>query len=218
MNLGKSIYQLAYEKSPIFLTDGIAEYVPGKILPLIAITQAASPIGTIQSGGPLGDVLSGNLGVNFDDFYATFKPMAGATLHSNQIGSYPFANQRTAANAIIAQPLQISMHMNCSPRLAGGMVSKLMTATALKNALDNHNFRGGSYTIATPSFLYQGCIMTSFKDITSGESKHVQTDWQIDFVQPLLSQKEANLYQNALMSKITSGLPAGVLWSGIPGA
>lgn len=207
MSLGKSIYDLAYQKSPIFLTDGIASFVPGKTLPLIALTEA---------GNFVGNILNGNLDLKLDDFYATFTPLAGATLHNNQIGSYPFANQKTAANAIIAQPLNISMRMNCSPRLKGGMVTKLLTATALKNALDNHNFRGGTYTVLTPSFMYTGCIMTSFKDVTSGESKHLQTDWQIDFVQPLVSQKEANLYQNALMQKISGGLPTGILWSGVP--
>ena len=208
MNLGKSLFQLAYEKSPIFLNDGIASFVPGKTLPLIAITQA---------GNFAGNLLNGNLNLNFDDFYASFKPMAGATLHNNQIGSYPFANQKVAANAIIAQPLNISLLMNCSARLRGGMVSKVMTATALKNALDNHNFRGGTYTVLTPSFMYTGCIMTSFKDVTSGESKQMQTDWQIDFVQPLITQQDATTFENALMQKITGGLPAGVLWSGVPG-
>ncbi|HET8689619.1 MAG TPA: hypothetical protein VFM18_23660 [Methanosarcina sp.] len=208
MSLGKSLFQLAYEKSPIFLTDGIASFVPGKILPLISITQ---------SGDFTQNVLNGNLSINFDDFYATFKPLAGATLHNNQIGSYPFANQKVAANAIIAQPLNISLLMNTTPRLRGGMISKVMTATALKNALDNHNFQGGTYTILTPSFMYEGCIMTSFKDITTGESKHVQTDWQIDFIQPLTTEKEANSTMNALMQKLTNGLPTGVNWSGIPG-
>jgi hypothetical protein len=205
MNLGKSIYDLAYQKSPIFLTDGLADFVPGKILPLIALTEA---------GNFVGNILNGNLDLNLDDFYATFTPLPGATLHNNQIGSYPFANQKTAANAIIAQPLNISMRMNCTPRRAGAMVTKILTATALKNALDNHNFRGGTYTVLTPSFMYTGCIMTSFKDVTSGESKHLQTDWQIDFVQPLVSTSEAETYQNGLLQKITGGLPTGVLWSG----
>jgi hypothetical protein len=175
-------------------------------LPLIAITQA----GEFASG-----VLAGNISTNLDDFYATFYPMPGAKLHNNQIGTYPFANQKVAANAIIAQPLNISLRMNCTPRLRGAMVTRIMIATALKNALDNHNFRGGSYNILTPSFFYSGCIMTGFTDITSGESKHQQTDWQLDFVQPLISENEAALYQNALMQKITAVVPTGVLWSGV---
>jgi hypothetical protein len=206
MNTGKSLYQLAYEKSPIFLVDGIASLIPGNVLPLIAITQA----GAIATG-----LLTGGISAKLDDFFATFAPIPGATLVSNQIGSYPFANQKTAANAIIAQPLTISMKMNITPRLQGAMITRIMIATALKNALDNHNFRGGSYNVLTPTFFYQGCIMTGFKDITSGESKHAQSDWQLDFIQPLISTNEATTYQNALMQKITNGVPSGVLWSGI---
>lgn len=205
MNVGTAIYKLAYEKSPIFLTDGIASLIPGGTLPLVAITQAGDIVRNLQTM---------NIPTNLDDFYATFWPMPGAKLHNNQIGSYPFANQKTAANAIIAQPLTISMRMNCTPRLKGGMVSRHMTATALKNALDNHIFRGGSFSVLTPAFLYTGCILTGFTDITSGESKHQQTDWQLDFVQPLLSENEAQFFQNGLMSKLTGGVQSGILWSG----
>ncbi len=208
MNLGKSFYELAFQKSPIFLTDGIASFVPGNILPIIAITES---VNFAQN------VLSGNLNINFDDFYANFYPLPGSKLHNLQIGTYPFANQKVAANAIIAQPLNISMRMNCTPRKPGGMITRTMTATALKNALDNHNFRGGSYTILTPSFMYTGCVMTGFTDITSGESKHQQTDWQLDFIQPLIATNEAQVFQNSLMKKLTGGLPSGVLWSGVPG-
>ena len=197
MSIVSQAYKLAYEKSPIFLTDGIASFVPGNILPLIAITEAVS-LAT--------SAIAGNISLNLDDFYATFWPLPGSTLHENQIGNYPFANQQVAANAIITQPLRVSMRMNCTPRLHGAMVSRIMTATALKLALDNHNLSGGTYSVLTPSYLYQGCILTSFKDITSGDSKHQQTDWQLDFVQPLLSLSAAESVQNSTMSKFTNGL------------
>ena len=197
MSIVSQAYKLAYEKSPIFLTDGIASFVPGNILPLIAITEAVS-LAT--------SAIAGNISLNLDDFYATFWPLPGSTLHENQIGNYPFANQQVAANAIITQPLRVSMRMNCTPRLQGAMVSRIMTATALKLALDNHNLSGGTYSVLTPSYLYQGCILTSFKDITSGDSKHQQTDWQLDFVQPLLSLSAAESVQNSTMSKVTNGL------------
>ena len=197
MSIVSQAYKLAYEKSPIFLTDGIASFVPGNILPLIAITEAVS-LAT--------SAIAGNISLNLDDFYATFWPLPGSTLHENQIGNYPFANQQVAANAIITQPLRVSMRMNCTPRLQGAMVSRIMTATALKLALDNHNLSGGTYSVLTPSYLYQGCILTSFKDITSGDSKHQQTDWQLDFVQPLLSLSAAESVQNSTMSKFTNGL------------
>lgn len=208
-NTGLSVYELAYVKSPIFLVNGIASSVPGKILPLIAITESSN----LVSG-----VLSGNITIDTADFYANFFPMPGATLHNNQIAKYPFANQTVAANAIVAQPINISMRMNCTPRLPGAMVSRIMTATALKNALDNHNFLGGTYSVLTPSFLYQNCIMLRMSDITSGESKHQQTDWQIDFEQPLLNINQAEYINNSLMDKIARRLPTAGLWSGVPGA
>ena len=202
MNLN-SVYKLAFEKSPIFLVDGIASFIPGEVLPLIAITQAID----FQLG-----VLNGKIDLNLDDFFATFYPLPGATLHNNQIGTYPFANQKTAANAIIAQPLNISMRMNCTPRLKGAMVTRTLTATALKVALDYHNFNGGSYTVLTPSFMYTGCIMTGMKDITTGESKHQQTDWQMDFVQPLISISEASEKMGELFNRLDKGIKGGTGW------
>jgi len=196
-NLGASIYKLAYEKSPIFLNDGIASFVPGGVLPLIAITQAGDIVRGIFDGG---------ITTKLDEFWATFFPMPGAKLHNNQIGNYPFANQKTAANAIIMQPLTFSLRMNITPRLPGGMVTRTMASTALKAALDKHNSLGGTYTVLTPAFLYQGCILTGFTDITSGESKHQQTDWELSFIQPLLSTSEALQVENSVMSKITAGV------------
>jgi len=40
-SVGQSIYQVAYEISPIILSNGIATSVPGNLLPIIAITEAA---------------------------------------------------------------------------------------------------------------------------------------------------------------------------------
>lgn len=208
MNIGTAIYQLAYQKSPIFLVDGIAASLPGHIMPIIAITQSAN----FNSG-----LLSGNISLNTDSFYANFEPIQGATLHNNQIAKYPFANQQTAANSIISQPLNVSMKMITPLNTTGAMVAQIMTSTALKNALENHNLRGGTYTVLTPSFLYQGCIMTGFKDISSGESKKKQMEWQIDFEQPLLSEKQAVLIEGALFQKLTGGVKTGISWSGIPG-
>ncbi len=198
MNLGTQVYELAYVKSPIFLTNGIATLIPGGVLPLIAITESLS-LST--------SLLQGKINLSLDDFWANFYAMPGATLHNLQIGNYPFANQQVAANAVIGQPLNVSMRMNTTPRLQGGMVTKILTASALKFALDQHNFNGGTYSVLTPSYFYTGCVMTGMKDITSGDSHHQQTDWQLDFVQPLLSISQTVQVQNSLLSKLTGGLP-----------
>jgi hypothetical protein len=211
--LATNAYKLAFEKSPIFLTGGLAQNIPGKTLPIIAITQGMA----ILSGIATGSILSGNA-FNLDNFWASFFPLPGAQLQNNSIGKYPFANQIVAANSIIMQPLTVSMRMNCSIRNGGGMITKIMTATALKIALDNHKLQGGTFSVLTPSFFYQNCILTQMKDITSGESKQYQTDWQMDFEQPLITMTGAQYFQNGPMNAATNGTqsPTGSLWSGIP--
>lgn len=212
MNVGLTSYQLAYEISPIILTGGLAQLVPGNMLPLVCITQ----IGNLSTG-----LLHASININFDDFYAHFQPVPGGTLHNNQIGKYPFANQQVAGNAIIMQPLNVSMLMKCYPTISGGMVSRLMTATTLKTALDNHHAAGGTYTILTPACIYTGCIMTAMTDVSTGASKHPQTEWKLDFEQPLLSEAQATTQLSNLMGKITAGevLPKsfydGNAWSGL---
>jgi len=205
--VANTAYKLAFEKSPIFLTGGIATYVTGGVLPIIAITQGMN-------------ILTGGLSAitNLDSFWASFFPLPGAQLQNNSIGHYPFANQVVAANSIIVQPLTVSMRMNCSIRNGGGMITKIMTSTALKIALDNHKLQGGTFTVLTPSFLYQNCILTQMKDITTGESRQYQTDWQLDFEQPLVTMTQAQYYQNSVMNAATSGVPSptGISWSGIP--
>jgi hypothetical protein len=197
MNIGQFVYQLAYEKSPIFLTDGLAQAIPGETLPLIAITQAADV---------LRGAAGGSIATNLDDFFATFWPMAGAKLVSNQVGQYPFANQKTAANAIIAQALNFSMRMNITPKTKGAMISRTMTMAAFTAAIEKHCQLGGTFTVLTPAKMYVGCILTGMTDMTSGESKHQQTDWQLEFLQPLLNTSEADIVMNSVMDKQTKGL------------
>lgn len=207
-NTGRDLWRLSFEISPIILTDGIASAIPGSMLPIVAITQASNFV--------LG-LLSGSLDLNPDDFFAHFYPVPGASLISNQIGMYPFANQTVAANAIIAQPLNISMEMLCPANQTGGYLSKLLTVTALKQVLDQHNQSGGTYTIATPSYLYTNCVLLNLRDVSSGESKQTQTKWQWDFLQPLISQANADQVYSSLMSKIAGGLPqtGTPSWSGL---
>lgn len=206
--VGRTIFRLGYEISPIVLSGGLANNVPGGYLPIVALTEAANFVIGLLSGGT---------DFELDKFFAHFRPMPGSTLIENQIGRYPFANQTVAANAIITQPLRVSMLMNCPVRDSGGYTTKLLTLTALQMALSQHNSAGGTYIIATPSFLYQDCIMTGLRDVSSGESKQTQTSWQFDFEQPLITTAEAQAAQNNLMDKLTNGLQTDGSLSG-PGA
>jgi hypothetical protein len=208
MSFTRDIFRLGYEISPIILTGGIASAIPGGMLPIVAITQATD--------FTLG-LLTGSVDINLDDFFAHFKVLPGGTLANNQIGMYPFANQTVAANAIVAQPLNVSLEMLCPANTTGGYLSKLLTITALKQVIDQHNFAGGTYTVATPSYLYTNCVMLGFRDTSDMSTKQVQERWQLDFLQPLISQSDANQVFSSLMSKIAGGLPqtGTPTWSGL---
>jgi hypothetical protein len=208
MTIERTIFQLGYQASPVILTGGIASLIPGGMLPIIAITQATNfTLGLLQ----------GSININLDAFFAQFEPVPGATLVNNEIGRYPFANQTVAANAIIAQPLTVSLLMKCPANTQGGYISKLMTMTALQTVLSAHNSSGGTYTVATPSKIYTNCILRNLRDVTSGAGKQVQTEWQWDFEQPLVSLADAAQALNSLMSKIGGGLPisGAPTWSGL---
>lgn len=206
----QQIFKLGYEISPIILVGGVASLIPGGMLPIVAITQAANFSLGLLSG-------TDDDALDLDSYFAHWKPLPGTTLINNQIGAYPFANQNIAANAMIAQPLGISMMMNCPVQQPGGYTSKLSTLTILQATLVQHVNAGGTFTIVSPSQLYTGCLLTLVRDVSGGESKQVQHTWQFDFIQPLTTQNQAQQVYSALMSKIAGGLPTSVAptWSGV---
>lgn len=206
-NTARSAYNIAFQVSPIILTGGIVANTNGGALPIIALVgQAAAFVqGALTSG------------FSESDFYATFVPLPGSTVISNAVGTYPFANQSVAANAIIQQPLNVSLQMIVPVKDTGGYLTKLAVFTALQQSLTAHNAAGGTYSIATPSYVYTGCIMTAMTDITSGETKQQQILWQLDFVQPLVSQQQAAAAKSGLAAKYSAGQQAGSSWSGLSG-
>lgn len=205
MSILSSAFKLGFEISPIILTGGVATNIPGGMLPIVSITEAANFVTGLLSGGT---------DASLDDFFAHFMPIPGSTLAENQIGHYTFANQAVAANAIIAQPLRVSMLMICPVKSALGYAAKLATFTALQAVLAQHDASGGTYTVATPAFIWTNCISLSLKDVTSGESKQTQYIYQWDFEQPLVTQQQAQQAQNTLMSKLSGGLPTDGSLSG----
>lgn len=203
-----ALFQLGYEISPIILTGGSATNIPGGMLPIVAITEAANFVTGILSGGTE---------ASLDDFFAHFKPLPGSTLAENQIGHYTFANQTVAANAIIAQPLRIALEMICPVKTPLGYAAKLATFSALQAVLARHNASGGLYTVATPAFIYTNCILVSLRDTSGGDTKQTQHTYVWEFEQPLVTLDQAALAQNSLMQKIGNGLPTDGSTSG-PGA
>lgn len=210
ISIGLAEFRLSTQLSPIILNNGIAANIPGQMLPIIAITQAID-----FTAGLLG--LGDN--IDLDNFFANFQVIPGGTIIEQQIGHYPFANQGVAANAVIAQPLRVSLLMICPARGEAGYAIKLATMLALQYALQQHNATGGTYTIITPSAFYADCVMTSLSDASNGESKQLQNAWRWDFEKPLLTQSQADVAQQALnqkMSSISNGLPTDASLTGLP--
>ena len=201
MATASDAFKLTFQISPIILTGGIANNIPGQMLPIIAITEALNfPIGLLSGGGS---------DISLDNFFASYEPIAGGTFIDQSIGTYPFANQAVAANAVIANPLMVSMLMVCPARQAGGYATKLATMMALKSALTQHNSSGGTYTVATPANFYDNGILLKMTDVTAGQSKQVQDRWRLDFAFPLLTLQQAQQAQNNLMSQISGGTQIG---------
>jgi hypothetical protein len=207
-----SAFQMTYELSPIVLTNGIAANMPGGALPIISLTQASD----FNQG-----ITSGSDALTFDDFFAHFEPLPGSTLAEFEYGQYPFANQSVAANAAIVQPLVISMLMKCPAFGDGGYSVKQATMTALQQAITQHGMSGGTYSVATPSYIWTNALLKVLRDAGGeGDDKQVQTHWIWDFWVPLLTVAQATAAQNALMSKISNGsrldgTDGAVAWSGL---
>lgn len=177
-------YDLAFQTAPIILQGGIAANVQGGLLPINALT-----------GNTAGD-----------QAFAKYLPLPGSTLISNAVGMYPFANQQVAANALIQQPLTLSLSMIAPVNQPGGYLTKLQAFTALQNSLQQHNASGGTYIVATPAFVYKDLVMTAMTDITAeGGTLQKQVEWQLDFVKPILTLQGAAAAEASLIAKITAG-------------
>lgn len=190
--------QLSFQVCPIILTGGIAGQIPGGMIPVISLFY-----GQTSGGSTLG--LPFDIG-DLDDAFGAFNILPGGTLVSQSIGKYPFANQYVAANAVIEEPLTLSVIMDAPMRGANAWAIKNSVFTALKATLDAHNSLGGLYTVATPAYLYQNLIMTSLTDNSRGNTTLPQNAWRFDFEKPLVALADLQGAQNQLMGKISLGL------------
>ena len=200
---GRSIAELAYQCSPIFLTGGIANETLGGVLPIITFTEAVGFVNNLVSGSGLSDP---------DNFFASWIPLPGGSLINNAVGQYPFANQTVAANALIANPINVSMMMMCPPRNAGYYVTKMATISSLQAALYQHNAMGGMYTILTPGYIYTNMIMTGMRDATQDPARAPQSQFMFDFIRPLTQESEMQQVTSTLMSKLSNGTQTGTSW------
>lgn len=194
---GLVAFKLAFQLSPILLTRGLAQNIPGGILPIIAITEGPNFVTGLLTGG----------NIDFDSFFANFQVLPGGTVVNQQVATYPYANQAIAANATIQQPNGVSILMTCPARGKSGYAVKLATIQALASTLNQHNSLGGTYSVLTPGQLYPDCLLTTMRDVSGGQSAQVQTQFQLDFFQPIVALSDANQALNNLMQKIQSGVP-----------
>jgi hypothetical protein len=182
--------QLSYQICPIVLTGGIAQQLPGAILPFLSLIW--------PSGSPLDLGILPDMG-DLDDAFGAFNVLPGGTLVTQTIAKYPFANQYVAANAVIHEPLIISVIMDAPMRGQNAWEEKFTIMTNLKLQLDSHNNQGGMYTIVTPAFMYQNCVMVALTDNSRGNNSLPQNAWRFDFERPLVVLSEAaQMNQNML--------------------
>lgn len=200
-SLGFSTFQLAYEISPIILQGGSAQFIPGQLLPITVLTEMFDIPG-IENG----------------EFFAHYKPLPGSTLADFQVAEYPFASLQVAANAVVQQPLKISLLMVCPAQTEGGYILKQAIMTALQTQINTHIISGGTFTVITPAYTYTNCLLTNLRDVSSPSDKQVQLMYQWDFVQPLISESQFSSVLGGVMNSITQGLPTfttlGASWSG----
>ena len=191
-------FQRSYEIAPIWLEGGIAQNLPNKIMSILKLTE-----GDDRATYP-----------DANDYFAHFKVLSGGTLQEWMVADYPFASMAMAANAVVQNPLKISMMMVCpaqaspqSNNYRNSYIAKSATLTTLKFSIDDHIAGGGTFVVNTPSFVYTNAILTSLKDISITSDKQVQYMWQWDFICPLITQSQTESVYNSLYEKMSQGLP-----------
>lgn len=188
-NAARTAYDLAYQGSPIIFAGGSFASALGGMAPVFTVL-----------GGLVNDVVGTDLLPT-----VKFVPVPGATVISNAVGAYPFANKYVAGNAVIRNPKNVSLLMIAPVNSVGGYLLKQATFMALQSTFEAHTAAGGTYHVLTPAYPYFDCIMTGMTDVTSGEGYQQQIQWQIDFVQPLVTQPQAQSAFNGMLSMISGG-------------
>ncbi|STW99493.1 hypothetical protein [Kluyvera ascorbata] len=199
MAFTRELYRLGFEISPVILCEGIAQAIPGGMLPIVALTQSASFVTGLLSG-------ASNL-TNMDKYFCHWRAAQGGTMLDYEIGRYPFANQTVAANALLAMPLQISLLMDAPVNENTGAMTKLVSHSALQATLQAHANLGGTFIVATPALIYSGCILKNVRDVTGGGGSDPtpQRQWLWSFEQPLVSEKQSDRAVNTFLNKIGAG-------------
>lgn len=211
MSITRSIYQLGFQISPVILCDGIAQAIPGGMLPIVTLTQSASIVSA---------ALGGSIDIDsLDKYFAHWRVQSGSTILNYELAKYPFASQKVAANSALAQPLTIPMLMQTPVNENTGIFTKLVTFAALQATLEAHANLGGTYIVATPAMIYSNCILTMIQDVTPGSEVVPQRDWLFTFEKPLIAEDDAERELNNFLGKIDAGdVTDGPSWTNVSSA
>lgn len=200
MHPGQADFRRAFELSPITLVGGIAGNMAGGALPILSLLNP----GNLVAGSNIG----------LDSAFGSFHPLPGSSLIENQLGDYPFANQAVAANAIVKQPLNVSLLLTAPVNSDTTYRRKLAIMTSLQATLANHCAQGGLFIVATPSFYYNNCILVGLHDVSGGETAQGQFRWRFDFRRPLIALEQAGPAMNTFMQRLSSGAMAPDAFTG----
>ena len=151
---------------------------------------------------------------DLDQAFGAFTVIPGGTLVNQTAATYPWANQHVAANATIFEPLTVSLIWDTPMRGEGAWGRKFATITNVQSRLTAHNNGGGTYTVVTPSFIYQNLILKGMTDSSRGSNPVPQNAWRFDFEKPLVRIEDLRAAQSLMMSKLTKGLPTNGYWTG----
>ena len=190
MSLARSAWKFVYSTSPIILTGGIADKIPGGALPIAALIDI--PTELVSGGGA-----------------ATFEPVPGSSLISNKIGEYPFFNAATAGNAIVNDSVFVSMRMVFPAFGAFGMATKPLAISGLVNSLSDHAQLGGLYSVLLPWHHYRNCCLLDFTCVDDGDSKQAGYIFQLDFKKILITTDDTEGAYNSMIKKIDGKMSFG---------
>lgn len=181
-------FRMQYEYAPILLKNGIADGYPEKVMSILQLTQ--------QNGYPADD----------SGYFGYFSFVNGGTFMQNTVAQYPFANQYTAANAIVRQPNNISLLMTCPARANMPLDRRQSIFQSLISSLDRHIAMGGLFVVYTPMAIMDNCLLLSVRDSSSGENAVLQNGIIFDFTQPqIMTDEDASKATNQTMDKINKG-------------
>jgi hypothetical protein len=217
-----------YQVAPIILTGGIASMVTGNAVSLLTLTQPnllpmAGNDSTLRQNLITALQLNNPSFANaylppdndLDDAFGAFTVLPGGTLCVNTVPKYPLASMTMAANAIVREPINISLIWDTPMRGPNAWISKLTTMIALKAVLDLHNNAGGMYTVMTPAFYYDNLILTSLADNSRGGNPLPQNAWRFDFERPMIvTTDDVTADLNMLTSLLTRGVKTVAKTSG----